>query len=275
MIYYYRDDFFERTDPLKNERKRIELLDELRGFAILAMIVHHFFLDVGFVLGLDRGYEIFNKLCVFQPLFWAIFIIISGICSRLSRNAVKRGIIVFGAGLVITLITAVIMPRLGITGAEIYFGILSCLGSCMIITGLLMPIIKKANPIIGMAVSALLFAVTYSISSGTLLFGLISLPNALYKTNYLAPLGFFSNSFTSADYFAIFPWLFMFLFGAFFGKYAADGAFPEWTYQKHVRAFAFVGRNSLWFYLGHQVVIYAILYAFIGIMMLYTKLSMK
>ena len=122
-------------------KKRIEILDELRGFAILAMIVHHFFLDVGDVLSLEWGYDIFKKLCAFQPIFWAIFIIISGICSRLSRNALKRGLIVFASGMVITFVTVVIMPHLGYENAQIYFGILHCLGASMIITGLLMPLL--------------------------------------------------------------------------------------------------------------------------------------
>ena len=248
------------AERMKEKTRRIELLDELRGFAILAMLVHHTFLDIGFVLGLDWGYEIFDKLCILQPAFWSIFIIISGICSRLSRNTLKRGLIVFGAGLLVTFITAVIMPKMGITGAEIYFGILSCLGSCMIITGLLMPLIEKANAVWGMLISAVLFAVFYSISSGSLLFGLIKLPEALYKTNWLMPLGMFSGTFESADYFAILPWLFMFLFGAFLGKYAKGGAFPAFTYIRHSKFLAFIGRNSLWFYLAHQPVIYAVLY---------------
>ena len=245
---------------MKSEMKRIELLDELRGLAILAMVVHHTFYDIGFVLGLDWGYKVFDALCVLQPIFWAIFIVISGICSRLSRNTIKRGAIVLGAGLAVTLVTAVIMPKMGITGAEIYFGILSCLGSCMIITGLLMPLIDKIKPVIGMLVSAVLFAVTYGISAGTLCFGLIKLPAQWYTTNWFMPLGIFSKSFESADYFALIPWLFMFLFGAFLGKFAKDGAFPEWTYKKHAKPLAFIGRNSLWFYLAHQPVLYALLY---------------
>ena len=250
---------------MKKESKRIELLDELRGFAILAMIVHHFFLDIGYVLGLNWGYTIFNKLCVLQPIFWGIFIIISGICSRLSRNCIKRGFIVLGAGLAVTLVTAVIMPLMGMDGAEIYFGILSCLGSCMIITGVLMPLIEKIKPIVGMIMCALLFAATYNITKGSLLFGLINLGEI--ETNAFAPIGIINSSFYSADYFSIIPWVFMFLFGAFMGKYAKDGALPKWTYQRHCKALAFVGRNSLWFYLGHQVVIYAILYAIVYIIL--------
>lgn len=256
---------------MKKDIKRIELLDELRGFAIIAMIVHHAFYDIGFVLGLDWGYKVFDKLCFFQPVFWAIFIVISGICSRLSRNTIKRGAIVLGAGIGVTIVTAVIMPKLNITGAEIYFGILSCLGASMIITGLIKPLIEKIPPYLGMIICAVLFAATYSISSGSLMFGLIKLPETLYKTNYLSPLGFYNSSFESADYFALFPWLFMFIFGAFAGQYAKDGAFPEWSYKKHIKLFAFVGRNSLWFYLGHQVVLYAIMYAVMGIIILIYK----
>jgi len=269
LIIYYN--FDKGTDCLKPQTRRIELLDELRGFAILAMIVHHTFLDIGFVLGLSWGYTVFNKLCVLQPVFWAIFIVISGICSRLSRNTLKRGTIVLGAGLAVTLVTAVIMPKMGITGAEIYFGILSCLGVCMIITGLLMPLIEKLNALAGMIISVLLFAFFYSISDGSLCFGLIKLPEALYQTNYLMPLGIYSSTFESADYFAIFPWLFMFLFGAFFGKYAKDGAFPEFAYKKHSRVLGFIGKNSLWFYLAHQPVLYAIMYVILEIIVLIYK----
>ena len=104
---------------MDKSKKRIEILDELRGFAILAMIVHHFFLDVGDVLSLDWGYEIFDKLCIVQPIFWAVFIIISGICSRLSRNTIKRGIIVFLSGMAITFVTCVIMPLFGYDNAQI------------------------------------------------------------------------------------------------------------------------------------------------------------
>ena len=80
-----------RRIAMAENKKRIIILDELRGFAIICMIIHHAFLDVGDVLGLEWGYKVFNALCTVQPIFWAIFIIISGICSRLSRNTAKRG----------------------------------------------------------------------------------------------------------------------------------------------------------------------------------------
>lgn len=248
---------------MKEGQRRIYLLDELRGFAIICMVFHHMFYDIGFVLHYDIGYTIFDLLCVFQPLFWAVFIITSGICSRLSRNTARRGLIVFAAGLAVTLVTAVIMPAVGIEGAEIYFGVLSCLGLSMIITGIFMPLINKMGAkasAAGMAVCAVLFLAAYSVSEGQLLFGLIDLPQALYRSNYLAFLGFHTSSFFSADYFPLIPWLFLFLFGAFLGKWARDGAFPEAFYKSRIRFFQKIGKNSLWIYLLHQPALYAVMY---------------
>lgn len=244
---------------MMTDKKRIYALDELRGFAILCMIVHHSFLDVGDVLGLSWGYKVFDALCLVQPFFLAIFIVISGICSRLSRNTLKRGFIVLACGLVITLVTAVIMPLMGFEGAEIYFGILHCLGCCMIITGILMPIIEKIDYRIGAVISLLLFFFTYGINSKTMLFGLIHLPEGWYQYNFLAPLGVFSASFKSADYFSIIPWIFMFLFGAFLGKPAKEEKFPQGMYKKRSKFLCLVGKNSLWIYLLHQPVIYVIM----------------
>lgn len=244
---------------MAEKRKRIYMLDEIRGFAILCMIVHHAFLDVGDVLGLNWGYDAFNALCLVQPVFWAIFIVISGMCTRLSRNAAKRGVIVLCCGLAVTVVTAVIMPLMGFYGAQIYFGILHCLGVCMIITGLLMPAIDKIDFRAGAVICAILFLFFYGIDSGTLLFGIIALPEGLYQHNLLAPLGLHGYDFYSADYFPIIPWLFMFMFGAFIGKLAKDERLPSAMYKKRSKFLCVVGKNSLWVYLAHQPVIYVIM----------------
>lgn len=243
-----------------NGAKRILILDEIRGFAIICMVFHHMFYDVGFILGFEWGNRIFDFLCVFQPLFWAVFILTSGICSRMSRNVIKRGLFLLAAGAVITLVTAVLMPMINISGAEIYFGILSCLGCSMVITGTAMPLIKKINEKVGMAVCAFLFFATYSISDKILLFGLLKLPDILYSSNLLFPLGIIGKTFQSADYFPIFPWVFMFLFGAFFGKYAVEEKFPAFAYKSHASLFRKAGKNSIWIYLAHQPVLYGIMY---------------
>lgn len=252
---------------MEEKRKRIHLLDEIRGFAIICMIVHHSFLDVGVVLGLSWGYRIFDALCYAQPVFWAAFIIISGVCTRLSRNTIKRGFTVLVCSGVITLVTALIMPLLGFIECEIYFGILHCLGFCMIAAGLLMPLIKKMNYKIGAVVSLLLFVLFYGIDSGSICFGVINLPSSLMQNNLFAPLGLHNSEFYSADYFPLIPWIFMFFAGAFLGKPVSEGNLPDTAYRKRSRFLSLVGRNSLWVYLAHQPVIYGIMFL-IGLIIL-------
>lgn len=254
---------------MKEGTKRIHLLDELRGFAIICMIIHHTFYDIGFILGHDWGTQIFNLLCVIQPFFWGIFIIISGVCSRLSRSPIKRGIIVLCAGGIITFLTAVIMPAIGITGEEIYFGILSCLGASMVIAGILMPLIEKVDVRVGTLVCLVLFVVTYTITDKSLLFGLIKLPDCLYQYNIFAPFGFFNDTFYSADYFSIFPWVFLFLAGAFLGKAAKEQSLPKSFYKSHSTFLQKVGKNSLLVYLLHQPILFVIMYIISFIEMLF------
>lgn len=222
------------------------------------MIIHHIFYDIGFLLEKEWASKLFNDLCVVQPIFLMIFIVISGICTQLSRNCIKRGLIVFTGGIIITLVTCVIMPLMGILGADIIFGILSFIGTSMIIVGLLKKPIEKTNNMVGIAISIILYLVTFSVERHSLLFGLIELPDVLYQSNLLAPLGLYTNTFVSADYFPLCPWFFVFLFGVFVGKYAKEGKFPQFTYKKRSNFLAFVGKNSLWFYLAHQPVIYAV-----------------
>lgn len=89
------------------------------------------------------------------------------------------------------------------------------------------------------------------------------------------PLGIYNNSFESADYFSIFPWIFMFIAGSFMGKYAREEKFPEFTYKRHSRFFGFVGKNSLWFYLGHQAVLYGVFYTILKAIEIATKMKIE
>ncbi|MCC8022277.1 MAG: DUF1624 domain-containing protein, partial [Clostridiales bacterium] len=76
------------------KQQRIHILDELRGFAIICMVFHHAFYDVGSLLGYQWGYDLFNWFKVMPPLFCFLFIVISVICSCLSRSSLRRGILV-------------------------------------------------------------------------------------------------------------------------------------------------------------------------------------
>ena len=80
-------------------------------------------------------------------------------------------------------------------------------------------------------------------------------PDALYETNWLAPLGFHNASFLSADYFPLLPWAFVFAAGTFIGRWAARGQFPKWMYPSRVPPLSWMGRHALILYIVHQPVI--------------------
>ena len=109
------------------------------------------------------------------------------------------------------------------------------LGISMMLFGLLRPLFQKLHPMVGAAVMLVLFIFTYGVTSGYVgipYFWEIPLPDFLYSTNYLFPLGFIPAGFYSADYFSLLPWLFLFFMGSFVGVYVKEGRFPAPFYQK-------------------------------------------
>ena len=78
------------------------------GFFILG-----YFFDIGFLADAQVFFE------PLQPVFACLFIFISGISSNLSRSNFKRGVRLLAIALGFTLVTAVILPKFDITGAEI------------------------------------------------------------------------------------------------------------------------------------------------------------
>lgn len=241
-------------------KNRIHLLDEIRGFAIICMVFHHALFDIGYLLALPWGYDAFDFFGFIQPLFWVIFIVTSGLCTNLSRSSTKRGLLVLGISLCLTFVTAVIMPKMGFEGEEIYFGILHCLAICMITAGLSKKLTDKVPLALGLGVSLLLFVLTYRMQNGFLGVGSfgIALPQSLRDLGFLFPFGIINQSFSSADYFPLFPWLFVFFFGVFLGRLGKRDGFPSFTYKSHSRFLQFMGRNSLWVYVAHQPVLYVI-----------------
>lgn len=241
------------------EKRRIHLIDELRGFAVLCMIFHHALLSTADIFRSQFFMDAFNFLCYFQPIIWLVFFGVSGISSRLSENNLKRGAKLFGIALVITAVTfAYFNGR-----ATIVFGALHFLSVSMIIYHFIRQPIKRINPIAGIVVCFVLFAFTYGISYGYVGFFdfiQIDLPRALYKTEFLFWLGFPGRGFSSADYFPIFPCIFLFFIGVFVGGYAEKGKLPKFAYEKHSSFLRFMGKNALIIYIFHQPIIYAVCY---------------
>lgn len=245
-------------------KKRICFFDELRGLAVFCMVFYHAFYILGSFFELKAANALFDFFMPVQPFFAGIFIFVCGISCTLSKNNFKRGTILLGIALGFSLVTSVVMPAMGFVDCEIRFGILHFLSVCILICALLSKCLKKISPFAGLLLCAVLYAFTSEISGGRLAYGeLISfvLPEKLYETNLLMPLGIYSDSFYSADYFPLFPDIFIFLSGFFCGTYFSKKGYPNWCFEKKFPFLGVLGRKALIIYIVHMPLIYAIAYA--------------
>lgn len=234
---------------------RVGLLDELRGVAIMCMVVYHTMFLLG-MFGVNIPLMDSSAMNITRDVFAGLFIFISGCMCRFSRNNLKRGVICFFCGMIITFAVPFF------SDAVILFGILHFLGISMMIYGLCGAIFEKLPSLVGIILCALLTVCTWDITAGY--FGISGLfrlwiSSAAYNVGVLFPFGFYSPSFVSWDYFPLLPWFFVFIGGSYFGKWAKDGSLPKFFYPVHIKWLAAVGRHTIWIYLLHIPIIYVIL----------------
>ncbi len=248
----------------ENNKIRLNFLDEIRGLAVFCMIFYHAFYIIGSFFSQGWANQLFDFFMPVQPWFAGIFIFVCGISCSLSKNNLKRGLVLLGVAVGFTLVTALVLPAMGFVGTEIYFGILHLLAVSVLIYALAKNLFGRISPFAGILICAVLYAFTSGISSGRLGYGNLldfTLPDSLYENDYLMPLGIYSTSFYSADYFPIFPNIFVFLSGAFTGRIYTEKGWPEWIYPKRVPFLGALGRRSLIIYIVHMPVIFAVAYA--------------
>lgn len=221
-------------------------IDFTRGIAVLLMIIYHFIFDLFF-----PSHTQFYWLAVLTA---SIFILVSGISLSISysrgsgfKKFAKRGFKLLVLASIITIISFLLLKR-----GYILFGILHFFG---LSSFLIYPFIK------------------YSKSLGTALLGILVIVlgivflSSRVDFDYLIWLGVVPISFYTFDFFPIFPWFGLLLFGTHIGSR---------LYPKGKRSFIinyaggsiiskvlqFFGKNSLVIYFIHQPIILSILYFF-------------
>ena len=149
------------TTRQKAPAGRYALLDELRGLDLVSMMLFHVCWDLVFLFDVNMRWYAGTPGRLWQQTICWVFILLSGFCAPFGRHMLRRGTVVFGAGAVVTLATLVFMPE-----GRVIFGVLTFLGTAMLLTGVLEPLLKKVMPAVGLAVSAVLFAVCYPVGLG-------------------------------------------------------------------------------------------------------------
>ena len=107
-------------------RRRFDVLDAWRTLAIVLMVAYHFLYDL-YIFGVISADQLFSApLNVLERFICCSFILLAGASARFSRNNLRHGLVVLGAGLVVEIGAAV-------AGQTIRFGVLMLLGSSMVL----------------------------------------------------------------------------------------------------------------------------------------------
>ena len=232
------------------KKERFWEIDFVRGLAIIKMVIFNYSYALAYL-----GILFFKEGLMFQGAAAAVFIFLVGLSLTISYSRVKqkkskhiykkyfsRGLKVFGYGLLITLITFLTFPE-----ATIVFGVLHFIG-VSIILGQFFLRYNKLNFFLG-----ILFV----------LLGLY-LQNFTFDTPWFLWLGLIPENFVTFDYFPIFPWFGVTLLGIYFGNLFYENGKRQFRIKdisknSIIRFLTFLGRKSLFIYLGHQPVLIILL----------------
>ncbi len=271
---------------------RLAKLDTIRGINLISMIAYHAVWDMVYLFGAGIPWYTGAPGYVWQQLICQTFILLSGFSWNLGHHHLKRGLIVFFSGALVSLVTYYFMPE-----ALVLFGILTFMGSAMLI---MIPVDalfsriacglqsaggaagesgnaavfhgkKRVSAAVLLCLSVLLFTVTRHAGSGFLGFtgfGLfphvdrsvyITLPAGFYRNYLTAYLGFPFHGFFSDDYFPLIPWFFLYLTGySLYHLLPLDSLRPVLS-GSICPPLEFIGRHTLIIYLLHQPVVFGLL----------------
>lgn len=223
------------------KKDRIQIIDGIRGFSILLMVVHHFLYDLTEIC--DAPEWIFTNP-VFDALhyfFAGLFILLSGFSSLYSSSNIKRGAKTLACAGIITLVS-------WFMESPIWFGILHLLGTCMVFYGLTRRLWEKIPMIPAMVLYIIGIIICIPLTRGS-----------ICNCRYLWMFGWTYDGFVSYDYFPLLPWIFVFLLGTCLGGYIKEGRMPQGFYTMKVPVLAGIGQRTLIIYMLHQPVLYGLI----------------
>lgn len=255
-------------------QQRIWEIDAYRGLLIFLLLVTHLYFTVdefcinGFYTKLD-SYAFVNLVDPLHLWFdWGAdgvihkvfipedirnilirggvvsFFIVSGVCCRLSRSNLHRGLKMLAGAFFISAFTKLLAVWTGDPTRFIRFGALHCYAYCHLIYYFLL---EKRGDRTLLAVSVPVLAVGYYLR---------------YHPTFsdfalLYPFGIYENGAAGSDYWPIFPMLGWMLLGVVLGRHLYQdrrSRFPESPAAGWTRPLQALGRHSGMIYIGHMLV---------------------
>jgi uncharacterized membrane protein len=235
--------------------RRFWEIDTVRGTAVVLMIFFHLMWDLSF-FGTYSGSMLAPPWRIFARSIGTSFILLLGLSLTLTHSRLSprmggrqlftkyllRGAMIFGWGMVITVVTYLVLGR-----GFVVFGILHLLGLSTILA---FPFLRWRWA---------------SLAAGM---GIIALGSRVNDVMSLSPwllwLGVRQLGRYMVDYYPLLPWFGVALLGVFCGLTLYPGGSPRFrppdlSQKAPVRALSFLGRHSLVIYLVHQPIILGIL----------------
>lgn len=239
------------------KQERYHLIDSFRGLALINMVLFHLLYDMRMIYQIPLPLYQEQLAYIWQQSICWTFIIIGGISWNFSKNHWKRGLTVFGCGLIISMVTLLVIPE-----EAVKFGILSFMGLAVVLMIFLDKWMKCWNPYLGAFLSFLLFLLSHQIAHGYIGIGgipFIRVPGLLYANEVTTLLGLPEPGFVSSDYFPLFPWMFLFLTGYFLWKCMEKCWKAKQILKINIPGISFLGRRTILFYMLHQPMLMGIL----------------
>ncbi|MDK1492136.1 DUF1624 domain-containing protein [Sinorhizobium sp. 7-81] len=246
----------QRSSSGVDKRRRIALLDALRGLALVAMAIYHFVWDLeffGYVAAGTAGtggWRLFARLIASSFLFLAGYGLVLGQRPHFRPGAFARRFVkIAGAATLISIATWFAIPE-----SFIFFGILHSIAAASLVGLLFLPL----PAIVAFLAAAAAFAAP------------IYLRSAIFDTPLLWWVGLSETVPRSNDYVPLLPWLAPFLVGLGTAKLlhpllmsrGVSAESQESRSNLWIKPLAFGGRHSLAVYLVHQPLLIGLVYLF-------------
>ena len=248
----------------KSQRNRILEIDLLRGIAVLFMILDHFMYDLwGLLPGMFIDFP--NKLYNFAIDYWEwdvraviryiivfIFMGLVGVCSSFSKSNINRGSKLFGISMLLTIGTIILSNYTNNYSNLITFGTLHCIALSILFVGLLQKFIKNKWFYLLLGLTMLGFGIYFEIICEYEYFYQDSSFKDISIIVFKQMIGSVECGGDTMGFLLNGGQV---LIGFFLGKLLYERHESIFGFKYSNNVITFIGRNSLWVYFLHQLLI--------------------